>query len=181
MNTKRETQNKSKVIIGIDPGKSGAIAVRSKGKIEIVDMPLTQDRSLNSVKIFHLLLEYRTEAEKDRSDIFCLIEKAQSMPNQGSTGVFTYGVGYGKLIAILEILSIPFEEIRPVKWKKEFSITKKKGEGKLKSKEKKALATKVALQLFPKCKDVFFSQRGKLFDGRVEALLISEYGVRKNR
>lgn len=152
--------------IGIDPGKKGGICIISKNNIECIKMPINSIGEMDNKKIFSIFEKYRYYG--GFTSIFCLIEKAQSMPKQGAVGTFNYGKGYGALLAILDILMIPFEQIRPQKWKKEYSLigaTKK---------ESVALAEK----LCPKIK--FRTIRDALIDGMAEAFLIAEYARRKN-
>ena len=105
-----------KRFIGIDPGQKGGIAIIDKQsiiEIEVHDIPK------NACDLYNILQHV------DNADIFCMLEQAQPMPKQGVKGVFTYGIGYGKIIAVLEILGIPFQTIHPSVWKKEFSLYKK--------------------------------------------------------
>lgn len=152
-----------KLIIGIDPGKKGAISIITEyGKYEVFDMPLYPNGEIDGYAIYKCLeksfaLDY---------DSFCFIEKSQPMPKQGVVSVFNYGAGYGKLLAALEILKIPYQEIRPQKWKKYFSLIKK---------DKKE-SVSLAMKLFPDIE--YTTKRGRLLDGRAEALLIAEYGKR---
>lgn len=168
--------------VGIDPGQKGAVSVLfGNGKyisgktIVFYDMPLLPERGIDGLEIVSML-----KIIASSSDTFCVIEKAQPMPSQGSVSGFSYGIGYGKILCALEFLQIPFQEIHPLKWKKEFGIISKRGktEPKLTISEKKKLSLKVATQLFPSCKEDFFTQRKALLDGRVEALLLAEYARR---
>ena len=164
------------IYIGIDPGKKGAIAVirNVEPKIKIYDMPLKENGDIDSNKLLYLLRNY----EYDLS--FCVLEKAQAMRKhgavQGAVSSFTYGIGYGKILATLDSLKkqLQYKEVHPMSWKKEFSLTSKKEE-KLTSKDRKELSEKKALELFPNQKRRFYTKRGKLLDGRVEALLIARY------
>jgi crossover junction endodeoxyribonuclease RuvC len=151
----------TKVYIGIDPGQKGAIAaLYEDGSAFMWDMPKT-------VKGIDEILSCYFK----KQNCICCLEKAQPMPKQGVVGVFTYGAHYGGLKAVLEITGIPYQEVRPAKWKKEFSL----------SKNKKA-AIQTALQLFPnKTEDDFKGIRGGVKDGRAEALLMAEYARRNFR
>ena len=169
------------IYIGIDPGQKGAITAieydseTQKKYCDMLDMPLLPEKGIDSKSVFHMLYKL-----KEKDTVFCVIEKAQSLPSQGSSSGFNYGTGYGKIIAVLEILEIPFEEIRPVKWKKEFSlVTKKNKKGKVKTKEKKQSSVNMAIKLFPTLKKEFYGVKGGLKDGRAESLLLAEYALRK--
>lgn len=152
-----------KIFIGIDPGKSGGIAIiKEDGSYLLIDMPINPNDEISSLMIYQL---FCNEIDFNKDQIYCCLEKAQSMPGQGVTSVFNYGQGYGKIKAVLEILKIPYEEIRPLKWKKEFSLDKDK-----------VKSVSLAQKLFPM--EIFVTQRGRLLDGRAEAILLAEYARR---
>ncbi len=149
------------IFIGIDPGQKGAIGMIQLHTLN--DHEETYDMVIQGKELYSIL---RNIKDGHGVPVFCVLEAAQPMPKQGVKGIFTYGIGYGKIKAVLEILEIPFQEIHPSKWKKEFSLNKKG----------KAGSIKVAQQLFPNIS--FETERGRLLDGRAEALLLAEYGRR---
>lgn len=148
-----------KAWIGIDPGQQGAIGIIfDDQEARTIDMPLIGGKEVDAYFMHQMLVEIHDEGYV----INVGLEKAQPMPKQGVTGVFTYGDGYGALKAVLRINQIPFVKVRPNKWKKHFSLGKSK---------KAAFLT--AQDLFP---DVdYYGPRGGLKDGRAEALLIAQY------
>lgn len=171
------------VIIGIDPGLSGAIGYLSNEMKMVVDMPVlkiegkrTKSRKTGKVtvkkkniyditRIKELLAEYKKTALDMNDKIEVWIEKSQPMPDQGGVSNFNYGFGFGVLQAVTTCCEIPFQLIHPVTWKKKIMF----GQGK----EKDASVYK-AQQLFPELQ--FRGPRGGLLDGRAEAMLIAEYG-----
>lgn len=163
--------------IGIDPGKSGAIAIIDQqicfpiDNVEVYDMPLLPDKKRIDVQsIFKVLYDI-----KEKSKVKCVLEKSQTMPGQGGISNFSYGKTYGSLLTILELLNINFKEVHPMTWKKAFGLTSKKG---VKKVNKKLASLKEACKLFPEMKKIFHTKRGRLLDGRCEALLLAEYCVR---
>ena len=147
-----------KVYYGIDPGKTGAIARIDNNHIFFFDA-----ENINVIKDF-------SEEFSSFIEVFCAIEKAQVMPkqrSQGAVGMFRYGVSYGKYLGMLQVLRIPYAEIHPMTWKKEFSLIHQPKE--------KSIA--VAIQLFPQAADHL---KRKKDHGRAEALLLAEYARRKN-
>lgn len=151
-----------KFIVGIDPGKDGGIAVidRSGMCVGLSRMPLDTDKEIDvcALKLF-----------EDTYQAFCFIERAFCMPMQSTTSTFTCGIGYGKLIAALELKKIPYSEIRAQAWKKHFGLLK----------QEKIESVKLASTIFPSAKDLFYTPRGRMLDGLAEALLVAEYGRRK--
>ena len=175
------------IFVGIDPGQEGAIALIYKHNTQIIDMPLLPEKGIDAKALYKLFWDF---LKKD--DVYVMIEKAQSMPGQSSVAMFNYGGGYHTILAVLNILDAPFEEVRSNKWKTEFGLSglkkKKQGEKKEKmtakekavaQKKRKEMAVKIAMQMFPKMKDEFFTPKGRMLDGRAEALLIAEYCKRK--
>lgn len=154
-----------KVYIGIDPGLTGAIAmIRSTDKftppmIKVWKTPVISGM-VDAAEVASILSEFT----KGYTPL-CCIEKAQAMPKQGVVGVFTYGKGYGQLIACLQIEAIPFYEIPPGTWKKKYSLIK----------QPKSVSVKVASQLFPSMTKSLYGPRGGLNDGVAEALLLADY------
>jgi len=153
------------IYIGIDPGKTGGIAIISdvqNNHISAIEMPINAKKEIDVLSIYSYLLLYMG------SNCFCCIEKSTAMPKQGVVSMFKYGTTYGKLIAIIEILEISYEEIVPQKWKKEFSIN---------SDKRRSIIT--VQKLFPSMKGQFTTERGRIKDGAAEALLLAEYPRRK--
>jgi len=150
------------IFMGIDPGQKGGIAVLKMEDTFLLEMPLC-NKNIDAMTIVTFLKTHILLNEKS----FCIIEKAQPMPKQGVTSVFNYGEGYGELKAVLKFLKIPFQEVRPRVWKKEFNLNANK---------KRSVST--CINLFPEIKDQLYGLRGRLKDGIAEALLIAEYGRR---
>lgn len=141
--------------IGIDVGKKGAISLLEEDGTHVwtIDCPLIgNDINFNSLSNSICFVEDRKA--------FCVIEKAQAMPKQGSVSMFNYGTGYGAYLGILSAYKIPYQKVSPRTWKKEFSLDSDKNKSII-----------MAKQLFPSV-DV-----GKK-DGRAEALLLAEYARR---
>lgn len=158
-----------KLIIGIDPGMKGGIAVISKeGKYFTV--PYT-GYSL------HYILLHSTNQGLDSHKVSIYLEKVHSMPRQGVASTFAFGRTYGK---ILGIISCMFDEekinyVPPQEWKKEFGLINKEWD----KKEKKQASIDKCKELFPGI-NLFATKRSKVdHDGMAEALLIAEYGRRK--
>ena len=153
------------IFIGIDPGKKGAIAViNNLNCLSLIDCPLINNKinnkkDINIKEIKEKLEEF--EPITTNTKWFAVIEKAQAMPGQGVTSMFNYGKGYGIYLGILTTLGIPFCEIRPQVWKKEFNLIK----------QDKAASVAKARELYPQ----MASKLLKTKDGRAEALLIAEY------
>lgn len=155
----------SLMYVGIDPGQQGGVAFLCPGNnnITLHRMPA------NHKELSELITRMRTAT--------VVIEKAQPMPGQGSVAGFSYGVGYGILLGMMVAHGIRYTEVRPAEWKK-LVLAGVSGKGKTK-KEKKDDSIMAVERLFP---DVNLIPGGcrKPHDGIAEALLLAEYGRRKN-
>lgn len=96
-------------ILGIDPGKGGGWAFKDleSGTITVGKMPLVGGEI--DVSSLAVLCEPRT---------IVIIEKVHSMPKQGVSSTFTFGVGYGKLLGMCQTLRVGFDLVSPQTWKK---------------------------------------------------------------
>ena len=131
------------LIIGIDPGISGAICFFEDGQVkEIIDMPVMAEgkknkRQVNGPQTYN---EISSRINKfSKKDITVVIEQVSAMPGQGVTSMFNFGQSFGVLKGICSAMQLSMFFIRPVKWKKYFNLIKT---------EKDASRTKV-IEIFP--------------------------------
>jgi len=107
------------VIIGIDPGLDGAITFMDGSKIvHYLDIPTLSDGKRRIVDLLHIKSLIITHAGKHMDSAKVIIEKAQSMPKNGATGMFNYGVSYGMLLGLCAGLGIAVRPVHPATWKK---------------------------------------------------------------
>lgn len=144
------------IVIGIDPGKTGAIAaLTTTGKLVWVDdMPNLTGTAIGGW--LHQRLEH--EVIND-----CYIEKVHAMPKQGVTSVWTFAEGYGALLGALGALHIRTQHVTPTVWKKAHKLLS----------TDKAASRQRASELWPHHAGLFARVKD---DGRAEACLIAEYG-----
>ena len=96
------------VYMGIDPGKTGGVAFISGGELHTFPMPILAGE-VDAGRLASLIHEYRPTR--------AAVEKAQAMPKQGVTGVFSYGTGYGMIRGVLGALQVPYVLVGPRTWK----------------------------------------------------------------
>lgn len=111
------------MIIGIDPGLDGGIAIISGSHIELLETIPTEKktgfikRQVDAQKLSNILRVY--------PDAICYLEKVASRPGQGVGSVFSFGDTYGAIRGVLGALNIPTYYVSPQKWKKELKISSK--------------------------------------------------------
>ncbi len=131
------------LIIGIDPGISGAICFFEDGQVkELINMPVMAEgkknkRQINGSQTYNEILKRINKHSK--KDIIVVIEQVSAMPGQGVTSMFNFGQSFGVLKGICSAMQLPMFFIRPAKWKKYFGLIKT---------EKDASRTKV-IEIFP--------------------------------
>ncbi len=154
------------LIIGIDPGISGAICFFEDGEVkDIIEMPTMADgkknkRQINGQQIYNEIVKRINNIAK--KDIFVVIEQVSAMPGQGVTSMFNFGQSFGVIKGICAAMQLSTYFVRPVKWKKYFGLIKS---------EKEASRTKV-IEIFP----YISSKLSKKKDSnKADAILIASF------
>lgn len=156
-------------IVGIDPGKHGAIACISPSYGVIKIPRVNWDPMPEDLNLLVASLEMLLDPENDSTHIF--VEKAQSFPGGGVAGMFNYGVHFGEILGIVRALNIPHTLVPPRMWTRVMHVGTKDAEPKKRSLE-------ACRRLFPDIKLTLTDRAKKPHDGAVDALLIAEYGRR---
>lgn len=159
------------LVIGIDPGVSGAIVI-TNGKDYFRHFPMPTETDGKDTRVsFAGLLSIAQQLREVDAPVF--VERALPMA-QGMKQAFNYGRGFEALIIALVTSGLPYTLVEPQKWAKEMH------EGistDLKAKAKSLVAVK---RLYPQllCK-LPIKSKGGIHDGPIDALLIAGYGLRK--
>ena len=143
------------IYVGIDPGLAGGIGVIREGS-DINTMLYTPERLIELLKQF-----------ADDSHVQFFVEHVHAMPKQGVSSTFNFGMGFGRILGILEAFNRPYTLVKPQTWKRAMGVTADKKTSIRKSQE---LFPQVSLLPTPRCRVPG--------DGLAEALLIAEYGRR---
>ena len=131
------------LIIGIDPGISGAICFMLNGKIiDVIEMPNMADgkknkRQVNGSQIYNEITMKINDYSKE--EIRVVIEQVSAMPGQGVTSMFNFGQSFGIIKGICSAMNLSMYFVRPAKWKKFFNLI---------NSQKDASRTK-AIEIFP--------------------------------
>lgn len=153
------------MILGIDPGLSGAIAwVSDDGHlIRVADMPTVEVNGKKKVspQMLVSMLE-----EHDDLIRLAAIEEVGAMPGQGVTSMFNFGYSAGILAGVCAGLRIPMALYRPATWKRSAGVPADKGAAR-----QMAQRFWPGSRAFDRVKD----------DGRAEAALLARWVALKEK
>lgn len=145
------------VILGVDPGLSGAIAFYRPAeptRVTVYDMPVA-DKRVDGATLARLIEQSRPK--------LAFIESVAAMPGQGVASTFNFGAAFGTAIGVIQGLRIPHHRVAPARWKKTLSLNADKERSRA-----------MALRVFTDSAEHFARKKD---DGRAEAALIAFYGA----
>jgi crossover junction endodeoxyribonuclease RuvC len=152
------------VYLGIDPGLAGGLAAvlieerKRPVLLEAIDIPTSGEgpkRRVHVPRVLGFIAKHKPTQG--------VIERAQAMPDQGSSSGFIYGRAVGALEASVAGMQIPLRVIEPRKWKEFFGLIKTTKED----------SRVYALGAFPDGEQYMLRKKDH---GRAEAALIALYG-----
>ena len=97
------------IVIGIDPGKSGAIAVWDEGIDKAIKCPDSPEKMAN---IFSSIIT--------NDKIVAYIEQVHAFPTDARSSAFKFGKNYGEWLGVLGTLRIKTVHVTPQKWMKHY-------------------------------------------------------------
>lgn len=152
------------MILGIDPGVSGAIvAIQSGQPIEWMRMPAMKDGKSSRVN-GHALARFIADLPEPVARAY--VEAVHSMPSQGVASSFNFGHSAGVIAGVLAALEIPVVMVTPQSWKKRAGLI---GKG-------KDDARVMAIRMFPKWRELDKIGAGQAY---ADAAFIAIYGEAK--
>lgn len=158
------------VILGVDPGIDGGLAFidNEAATLKLFVMPTfetnrSKKRRFVDTMGLGLILE-------NNPPLIAYLEEVWSSPQMGEPRAFAFGDSYGCIRGALGSRLIPFVPVLPQLWKGELRLPSEKRVG---SSKDKPNARRLAMQLFPHCRNAF--SRVKDSDS-AEAALIALYG-----
>jgi crossover junction endodeoxyribonuclease RuvC len=150
--------------IGIDPGKSGGIAIiREDGSVSVASFDEYEYRTLISC------------LDSSPSNTVVVVESVHAFSGQGVSSCFNFGKNFGWILGLLFAYDLSPKLVQPQKWKAHYGLIF--GKEVTKDKKKSASILK-AREIFP---DVSLRKTSRCKtdnDGMAEALLMAEYGRR---
>lgn len=158
------TAHSNFTVAGIDPGKSGALAVIYPTGIAFCDVPRIKLRGKDKPAWSEWHTEWSMALEFGCVDLI-VIEDVSARPGQGVTSMFTFGRSLGYVHAIVAgVRPRPrIEFVTPAVWKGKLGLL---NSGKGASREKCRALYPSTMADLQRVKD----------DGRAEAALIAHYG-----
>lgn len=145
------------IYIGIDPGQKGAIACISDGICLVLDCPETIPG----------MADWVGDIVRGHQKIRAAIEKVHAFYKSSAKSAFCFGENFGAWQAVLATYNIPYRFVTPRTWQKCVFDSAKKLDN------PKKQTVELAERLFPKME--FRTKRGRIIDGRADALLIAEW------
>jgi len=115
------------IIIGIDPGKTGAaVGINDKMHTMVIRARCYYAGSdLVPSSLAASLREIRRDL--GGGDVFVVTEVQQSMPKQGLSSTFRTGLNYGRILGTVEGIGWRLETLRATAWRKLARITVGRG------------------------------------------------------
>lgn len=162
------------MILGLDPGLSGAMALISfeGGEVDFYAFKKL-GKELDLRDAIDWLICKKVEYANNFTPIkHAFIEQVSSMPKQGVASTFKFGLTYGMQRGLVEYFNIPYTLVPPRVWTKDM-FSGVSGGKEVKAKEKSKIAFS---RLFPEFD--FLGANKSEETGIVDAMLIAEYGRR---
>jgi len=167
------------IYIGIDPGKTGAVALLTDDPDRLDVWQYPGDIKSACTLLQDGIIGLSPNLEEADRNVFACLEKVHAMPMQGVSSSFNFGVSYGMWQGVLAVMGIPYIFVTPHAWQKVtfdsqcviFKDAKLSGSSKIKRKrDTKAMSLSVARRLFP---DVDLHRKAD--DGKADALNLARY------
>ena len=164
------------IILGVDPGLSGALALldcearRRPRLVSTIDMPVVGEDARRRVWIAPLT-EWLIENPKPE---VAFVERAQAFPEQNASSGFLYGRAVGYVEAAILCCGVRLRTAEPSVWKRQMGLARKP-EDKTKT-NLKAASLALARAAFD---DVGERLSLAKHENRAEAMLIGAFGARQ--
>lgn len=152
------------MILGIDPGLSGAIALLNPftRAVDLFDMPLVASKAGQPITDIHNLARLLFPVGGTGPQI-AVLEQVHAMPKQGVSSTFRFGQNYGAIQMAVAGHGYDVRDVTPNTWKKYFRLSSD-GEA----------SRGLAIQRFP---EMAGHLKCKKDHNRAEAILLALYGL----
>ncbi len=155
------------IVVGIDPGLDGAVAMIGAGGVEAAVTPTLAAgrkgrRQYDAAAMARLLAGRQVE--------LAVIEAVGAMPGQGVASTFRFGLGYGLWLGLLAAPGIPHQAVTPQAWKKVILAGTARD---------KAAAIAFASRRYPGLSLLATPRSSVAHDGIADAVCLAEYARRQ--
>ena len=155
-----------RLVIGIDPGQSGAVALLADGVPGgFIDMPtMARKAGGNEIDAVTLAEQLRHAMYGGHGGAYrvAVLEAVSAMPKQGVTSTFRFGESFGVVKGVLGALRIPLVLVPAATWKRHLGLWG----------ADKDYARTLAITRFPSMAEQLFRKKDV---GRADALLIAHW------
>jgi crossover junction endodeoxyribonuclease RuvC len=147
------------IIIGIDPGKSGAAAILwGTGAIDV-----TRFEKVTEADLAERFSTFKKDGIFEAGDTVAYLEQVGAMPGNAGSSMFVFGESFGFIRGLLVAYGIPYVRVTPKKWQKAVGFTGKMDKG-----DRKKALKQLAQQYYPSIE--------KMTNDMADAILIAHYG-----
>jgi len=153
------------IVIGIDPGASGAVARLAGKTLAVWPMPWVPKVGVQLGPLRQII---------DGAGMV-FIEKLFAMHGQSPSAAVTMGTEFGRILGMLETIQVAVQPVAANTWKAALGLTMRGSD----KRDRKFAAIKLAQSLWPGEGFRRTPRCSKPCDGMAEAALIAEWGRRK--
>lgn len=152
------------ILVGIDPGKSGSVAVLKENQVlYVADCPVV-GKEYDTASMAKIIRQIINQSMIMGSELSVWVEKVHAMPKQGTVSMFNFGKGFGIWLGILSAFEVSYHLVAPQTWKSIYLKDMPK---------EKASSILVAKRTFPSSEKWLTLKK---HHNRAEAILIAAYG-----
>lgn len=147
------------MIIGIDPGFTGAIALVDGKRVWAADLPITLIKNKKEICVTTFIDILRDIGV--RRIQYAVVEDVHARPGQAAGAMWRFSYNAGILFGVLRAFDIKVIRVSPQVWKPGLGLNSDKNK-----------SLELARELYPNYKKYF---KRKKDDGRAEALLLAHF------
>jgi len=164
------------VIVGVDPGLTGALSLLTpKGLQAVADMPVMMrgtgtgvvKNQVDAIALRQLLQEWLSPWDKNEVKVIIELQAPIGGKLQGVSSIFSLALTAGIIEGVVASGWYPHELVQPAIWKKAMGLTAK-------TKDAKGMARTMAQRMYPSAELHLVKHHN-----RAESILIARYGYQK--
>ena len=159
---------KTKVVLGADPGKSGAICLMEPSTLRIAFH--------DTVSTPTELLQWIEKIKEEFHIVGFAVEQVHALPGSSAGSSFTFGRGYERMLFLAQTVGCPVFNVTPKTWQSFIGLSvPRKIKGAARKKAIKTGVAELVCQLYPTARELCYGPKGGLLDGNTDSLAITHY------